>query len=210
MTTIQAIIMGLIQGLTEYLPVSSSGHLAIASALTGVDGESSMTFTIAVHVATVLSTIVVLGRQIGQIIVGTFSPLGPGTGLQRLNPSQQYLLNIVISMVPIGIVGVFFKDQVEAIFGSGLTIVGICLLVTALLLTFSYLARPRQRQSISPLHAFIIGISQALAVLPVSAVRAPPLPPASCSATTRQPWPSSHSSWSYPPYWVKHCSTPSK
>ena len=166
MTTIQAIIMGLIQGLTEYLPVSSSGHLAIASALTGVDGESSMTFTIAVHVATVLSTIVVLGRQIGQIIVGTFSPLGPGTGLQRLNPSQQYLLNIVISMVPIGIVGVFFKDQVEAIFGSGLTIVGICLLVTALLLTFSYLARPRQRQSISPLHAFIIGVSQALAVLP--------------------------------------------
>ena len=89
MTTIQAIIMGLIQGLTEYLPVSSSGHLAIASALTGVDGESSMTFTIAVHVATVLSTIVVLGRQIWQIIVGTFSPLGPGTGLQRLNPSQQ-------------------------------------------------------------------------------------------------------------------------
>ena len=150
MTTIQAIIMGLIQGLTEYLPVSSSGHLAIASALTGVDGESSMTFTIAVHVATVLSTIVVLGRQIWQIIAGTFSPLGPGTGLQRLNPSQQYLLNIVISMVPIGIVGVFFKDQVEAIFGSGLTIVGICLLVTALLLTFSYLARPRQRQSISP------------------------------------------------------------
>ena len=166
MTTIQAIIMGLIQGLTEYLPVSSSGHLAIASALTGVDGESSMTFTIAVHVATVLSTIVVLGRQIWQIIAGTFSPLGPGTGLQRLNPSQQYLLNIVISMVPIGIVGVFFKDKVEAIFGSGLTIVGICLLVTALLLTFSYLARPRQRQSISPLHAFIIGISQALAVLP--------------------------------------------
>ena len=166
MTTIQAIIMGLIQGLTEYLPVSSSGHLAIASALTGVDGESSMTFTIAVHVATVLSTIVVLGRQIWQIIVGTFSPLGTGTGLQRLNPSQQYLLNIVISMVPIGIVGVFFKDKVEAIFGSGLTIVGICLLVTALLLTFSYLARPRQRQSISPLHAFIIGISQALAVLP--------------------------------------------
>ena len=147
MTTIQAIIMGLIQGLTEYLPVSSSGHLA-------------MTFTIAVHVATVLSTIVVLGRQIGQIIVGTFSPLGPGTGLQRLNPSQQYLLNIVISMVPIGIVGVFFKDQVEAIFGSGLTIVGICLLVTALLLTFSYLARPRQRQSISPALAVLPGLSR--------------------------------------------------
>ena len=84
----------------------------------------------------------------------------------RLNPETRYALNIIISMIPVGIVGVFFKEDVERIFGSGLTIVGIMLLVTACLLTFSYFAKPRQRETISPLHAFIIGIGQALAVLP--------------------------------------------
>ncbi len=163
--------MGLLQGFTEYLPVSSSGHLAIASELFGVDGESNMVFTIAVHVATVLSTIVILGGEIWKILKGTFSrqstpSVNPCKGLNRLNGDQRYLLNIVVSMIPIGIVGVFFKKDVEKIFGSGLTVVGICLLVTAALLTFSYFARPRQKESISLLDAFIIGLSQAVAVLP--------------------------------------------
>lgn len=167
MNTIQALLMGLLQGFTEYLPVSSSGHLAIASALFGVDGESNLLFTITVHVATVLSTLVILGSEIVHIIKGSFGPLNPnGKGLNRLNPDQRYVLNIVVSMIPIGIVGVFFKDKVEEIFGSGLMVVGICLLLTAALLTFSYLARPRQRENISLRDAFIIGLSQALAVLP--------------------------------------------
>lgn len=167
MDSIQALLMGLLQGLTEYLPVSSSGHLAIVSELLGVDGESNLVFTITVHVATVLSTLVILGGEIVKIIKGTFSPLNvTGIGLNRLNDDQRYVLNIIISMIPIGIVGVFFKDKVEEIFGSGLTIVGICLLITAALLTFSYLARPRQKEKISLLDAFIIGVSQALAVLP--------------------------------------------
>lgn len=172
MNTLQALIMGLLQGLTEYLPVSSSGHLTIASELFGIDGESNMTFTIAVHVATVLSTLVILGSEIGKILKGMCSPLSPrslkgnGTFLNRLNPDQRYVLNILVSMIPIGIVGVFFKDQVEDIFGSGLLVVGICLLLTAALLTFSYLARPRQRENISLGHAFIIGLAQAVAVLP--------------------------------------------
>ena len=167
MNSIEALLMGLLQGLTEYLPVSSSGHLAIASSLFGVDGEQNMTFTIAVHVATVLSTIVVLGNEIGKILKGTFSPLNAdGKGLQRLNADQRYTLNIIVSMIPIGIVGVFFKDKVEAVFGSGLTVVGVCLVVTAALLTFSYYAKPRERKEISLLHAFIIGLSQAVAVLP--------------------------------------------
>lgn len=167
MNTIQALLMGLLQGLTEYLPVSSSGHLTIASALFDVNGEDNMIFTILVHVATVLSTIVVLGGEIWKILKGACAPLqAGGTGLQRLNDSQRYVLNIVVSMIPIGIVGVFFKDAVEEIFGSGLLIVGICLLVTAALLAFSYYARPRQRESISLRDAFIIGISQACAVLP--------------------------------------------
>lgn len=172
MNTFQALIMGLLQGLTEYLPVSSSGHLTIASELFGIDGESNMTFTIAVHVATVLSTLVILGSEIGKILKGMCNPLSPrslkgnGTFLNRLNPDQRYVLNILVSMIPIGIVGVFFKDQVEEIFGSGLLVVGICLLLTAALLTFSYLARPRQRENISLGHAFIIGLAQAVAVLP--------------------------------------------
>lgn len=167
MNTLEALLMGLLQGLTEYLPVSSSGHLTIASNLFGVDGESNMVFTIAVHVATVLSTLVVLGGEIVKILKGMCGPLNPlGTGFGRLNPDQRYVVNILLSMIPIGIVGVFFKDQVEAIFGSGLLVVGICLLVTAALLSFSYYARPRQRENISPLHAFIIGLAQALAVLP--------------------------------------------
>lgn len=172
MNTLQTLIMGLLQGLTEYLPVSSSGHLTIASELFGIDGESNMTFTIAVHVATVLSTLVILGSEIGKILKGMCNPLSPrslkgnGTFLNRLNPDQRYVLNILVSMIPIGIVGVFFKDQVEEIFGSGLFVVGICLLLTAALLTFSYLARPRQRENISLGHAFIIGLAQAVAVLP--------------------------------------------
>lgn len=172
MNTLQALIMGLLQGLTEYLPVSSSGHLTIASELFGIDGESNMTFTIAVHVATVLSTLVILGSEIGKILKGMCNPLSPrslkgnGTFLNRLNPDQRYVLNILVSMIPIGIVGVFFKDKVEEVFGSGLLVVGISLLLTAALLTFSYLARPRQRENISLSHAFIIGLAQAVAVLP--------------------------------------------
>lgn len=154
----EALILGLIQGLTEYLPVSSSGHLTIGSALFGIQGESNLTFTIVVHVATVLSTLVVLWKEIAWIFRGLFKC--------ELNAETRYVLNILVSMIPIGIVGVFFKDYVEEIFGSGLLIVGLMLLVTAALLTFSYYAKPRVKANISLLDAFIIGLSQACAVLP--------------------------------------------
>ena len=159
MNWIEALMLGLIQGLTEYLPVSSSGHLAIGQAFFGMaDGEDNLTFTVAVHVATVLSTIVVLWSEINWILRGLFK--------FELNAEAKYTLNIVVSMIPIGIVGVFFKDYVEEVFGSGLLIVGCCLLLTALLLTFSYYARPRQKETISMKDAFIIGLAQAAAVLP--------------------------------------------
>ena len=154
----EALILGIIQGLTEYLPVSSSGHLAIGANLFGLSGEENLTFTVAVHVATVLSTIVILWKEIVWLFTDLFK--------FKWNEGTKYIVNILISMIPVGIVGLFFKDKVEAIFGSGLLVVGICLLVTASLLAFSYFARPRQRETISPLHAFIIGIAQALAVLP--------------------------------------------
>lgn len=158
MDWLQALVLGLLQGLTEYLPVSSSGHLTIGSYLFGLNGEDNLAFTVVVHVATVLSTLVVLWKEIDWILKGLFK--------FKLNDETKYFINILISMIPVGIVGVFFKDQVEEVFGSGLLIVGCMLLVTAVLLVFSYYARPRQRENISPLHAFIIGLAQAVAVLP--------------------------------------------
>lgn len=154
----EALILGLLQGLTEYLPVSSSGHLAIGSALFGIQGEDNLTFTIAVHVATVFSTLVILWKEIGWIFRGLFK--------FEMNAETKYVINILVSMIPIGIVGVFFKDYVEEIFGSGLLIVGCMLLLTALLLAFSYYAKPRLKENISMKDAFIIGLAQACAVMP--------------------------------------------
>lgn len=158
MDWIQALLLGLIQGLTEYLPVSSSGHLTIGQELLGVSGGDNLTFDVAVHVATVLSTLVILWREIDWIFKGIFK--------FEMNEETKYVLNILVSMIPVGIVGVFFKDYVEKVFGSGLLIVGIMLLVTAALLTFSYFAKPRQKSHISLKDAFIIGVAQACAVLP--------------------------------------------
>ena len=154
----QALILGLIQGLTEYLPVSSSGHLTIGQEIMGISGGDNLMFDVAVHVATVCSTLVVLWSEIEWIVKGLFKC--------ELNDETRYALNILVSMIPVGIVGVFFKDEVEAIFGSGLLIVGIMLLVTASLLAFSYYAKPRQKEKISLKDAFIIGVAQACAVMP--------------------------------------------
>ena len=158
MDWLQALWLGIIQGLTEYLPVSSSGHLTIASHLFGIEGEENLAFPVAVHVATVLSTLVILWKEIVWIFRGLFR--------FENNDETRYVANIVVSMIPVGIVGVFFKDKVEAVFGSGLAIVGAMLLVTALLLTFSYYAKPRVKDTISLKDAFIIGLAQAVAVLP--------------------------------------------
>ncbi|MBR5093367.1 MAG: undecaprenyl-diphosphate phosphatase [Bacteroidales bacterium] len=154
----EALILGVIQGLTEYLPVSSSGHLAIGANLFGLSGEENLTFTVAVHVATVLSTCVILWKEIVWLFTDLFK--------FKWNEGTKYIVNILISMIPVAIVGFFFKDKVEEVFGSGLLVVGICLMITATLLAFSYWAKPRQREHISPWHAFVIGIAQALAVLP--------------------------------------------
>ena len=166
MSWIQALILGIIQGLTEYLPVSSSGHLAIGQALFGLeDGESNLAFTVLLHVATVLSTLVILWKEIVWIFKDLFSRQSWRT-YSGLNDGTKYTINILVSMIPVMIVGFFFKDKVEEVFGSGLLVVGICLLITASLLAFSYFAKPRQKENISPLHAFVIGIAQACAVMP--------------------------------------------
>lgn len=158
MNEFEAFILGLIQGLTEYLPVSSSGHLTIGQEVLGVSGSDNLSFDVAVHVATVLSTLVILWKEVVWIFKGLFK--------FRWNDETRYTVNILVSMIPVGIVGVFFKDYIEDIFGAGLFIVAYFLMVTALLLTFSYYAKPRQKEKISLRDAFIIGIAQAAAVMP--------------------------------------------
>lgn len=159
MTTIQAIILGVVQGLTEFLPVSSSGHLMLASELLGTDMSAAddLTFSLTLHAATVLSTIVVLWREVWRLLRGVFST--------KFNDEQAYLLKIVISMIPVGIVGFCFKDYLEMAFSSVL-VVGIMLLVTAMLLFFAYKAKPREKEDISYRDALIIGIAQAFATMP--------------------------------------------
>ncbi len=158
----EALLLGVIQGLTEFLPVSSSGHLEIGQALLGTAGEDNLTFAIAVHTATVLSTLVVLWREVAQLFKGTFTTL-------KWNEDKNYVVMILVSMIPVFIVGVFFKDQVESIFGSGLLLVGICLCITAILLYTSELLSKRragQGHEVGYKDAIIIGLAQAVAVLP--------------------------------------------
>lgn len=159
MSCLEALILGLVQGLTEYLPVSSSGHLQIGHALLGTAGEENLTFAIVVHAATVLSTLVVLWREVAQLFVGTFTTTA-------WNDEKKYVCKLLVSMIPVFVVGMFFKDEVEAFFGNGLLLVGICLLITATLLAFAYFAKPRQKAEISYIDAFVIGLAQAVAVLP--------------------------------------------
>ena len=162
MSWLQALILGIVQGLTEFLPVSSSGHLEIGHVLLGTSGEENLTFAIIVHAATVLSTLVVLWNQVAQLFRGTFTTL-------QWNAEKDYVAKILVSMIPVFIVGMFFKDQVESYFGNGLLLVGICLLVTAALLALSeWLQKKRQDagHEVGYKDAIIIGIAQACAVLP--------------------------------------------
>ena len=157
----EALILGVLQGLTEYLPVSSSGHLAIAQNLFGLtDPDANLSFTVTVHVATVLSTCVILWKEIVWLFRDLFK--------FKWNEGTKYTVNILVSMIPVAIVGFCFKDTVEAVFGGDalMITVGICLLVTASLLAFSYWAKPRQKEHISMWHAFVIGLAQAAAVMP--------------------------------------------
>lgn len=173
----EAIILGLVQGLTEFLPVSSSGHLVIGRDLLGIEDSGDLVFEVVVHAATVLSTIVVFRHQIMDLLRGLFR--------FRYNDETDYILKICLSMVPVLVVGLFFKDQVEGMFGS-VIYVGVALVMTAILLFFSDMAsnprrRPaagnassavagsganRYRNGISYWQAFAVGIGQAFAVLP--------------------------------------------
>lgn len=154
----QALILGLVQGLTEFLPVSSSGHLVIGKEILGVEVEDNVVFETVVHCATVLSTITILRKEIWALLKGLFD--------FKWNTETQYLAKICFSMIPIFIVGIFLKDYVEGLFGEGIILVGCMLLVTALLLSLTHLVRFKQKKEIGWGSAFVIGLAQALAVLP--------------------------------------------
>lgn len=160
----EALLMGIVQGLTEFLPVSSSGHLMIFKQLLGVDSSGFLDFTVLVHFATVLSTIVVFWKVIWDLIRGVLK--------FQYNDQTDYFLKICVSMIPVAIVGLLFKDVVESLFGDGLVTVACCLLVTAALLFFSDFYTRRKtivnnhRNGISYLQAFLVGLGQACAVAP--------------------------------------------
>jgi len=160
MDTLQAILLGIVQGITEFLPVSSSGHLQIAKELLGVELEENLSFDVTLHAATVLSTIVVFWHEIVRLMRGLFS--------RRFNEEQAYVLKLLLSMLPIGIVGFLFKEQLDALLGSPaiLAIVGAMLLLTAALLAFAYYAKPRPKEQISYRDALLIGVAQACAAMP--------------------------------------------
>ena len=193
MNWLQALLLGLVQGLTEFLPVSSSGHLMIVRELLSVDAEGFLDFTVTVHLATVLSTIIVFWKPICRLFAGLFK--------FKYNDETDYVFKLIVSMVPVAIVGFLFKDKVEALFGDSLTTVAVCLLITATLLLLSdffgkgrvgrgspfatiYPVRARSagrkggtpsdlsadvpeiRNGINFWQAFVVGIGQALAVAP--------------------------------------------
>ena len=157
MNEIQALLLGILQGLTEFLPISSSGHLEIGNAVLGVHSANNLIFAIVVHVATVLSTIVVFRKDLLNLFTGFF--------LFQWNDSTQYIFKLLYSALPVLIVGLFFKEQVEQFFSGNLVLVGGMLLVTSGLLTLAHFAK-KGSSEITWGKSFIIGIAQALAVLP--------------------------------------------
>ena len=160
MEIFEAIILGAVQGITEFLPVSSSGHLQLAKELLGVELDNNLTFDVMLHAATVLSTILVLWHEVWGLIKGLFT--------KGMNEEKRYILKLIISMIPIGIVGLLFMEQIDALLASSyiMVVVGAMLLLTSLLLSFAYYARPREKETISYRDAFIIGLSQAVASMP--------------------------------------------
>jgi len=159
MSWIEALVLGIIQGLTEFLPVSSSGHLEIAKFIFGDTSvpQESMLMTVVLHAATALSTIVVFRKDILEIIQGLFQ--------FKWNEQSIFSLKIVVSMIPAAFVGVFFQEEIESLFGGNLLLVGSMLIVTAVLLLLADRAKSTEK-NVGYWEAAIIGVSQAIAIIP--------------------------------------------
>jgi undecaprenyl-diphosphatase len=157
MTIWEALVLGIIQGLTEFLPVSSSGHLEIGNVLLGVQTSENLLFAIVVHAATALSTIIVFRKDITVILVDLLE--------FKWNESAQFVAKLLLSMIPVGVVGVLFESEIETFFSGNMLLVGSMLLVTATLLFITYYAKETTGE-VSYFKALIIGIAQAFAILP--------------------------------------------
>lgn len=157
MDIIEAIILGIIQGLTEFLPISSSGHIEIGKTLLNVEAKDNLLFSIVVHGATALSTIIVFRKDLWQIIKDLFE--------FKWNESTEYTFKIGLSIIPVMLVGLLFEEQIESFFGGRIVLVGSMLLITGMLLSFTYYAK-REGGEVSFGKAFIIGLAQAFAILP--------------------------------------------
>ncbi len=157
MTILEAIILGIIQGLSEFLPISSSGHLEIGKALLGIEANEDVTFTVVVHGATVLSTIVVFWKDIMGLFQGLFAT--------KWNESKDYIAKIALSAIPVVIIGLFFREEVEGLFTNNVLLVGCMLLITGSLLAFTYYT-PKTGGPMTYKKSLIVGIAQALAVMP--------------------------------------------
>jgi len=158
MDWLQALLLGLVQGLTEFLPVSSSGHLELGKVLLNIENADDVTFTVVVHGATVLSTLVVFWREILNLLKGSLK--------FRMNEETHYVLKLILSMIPVLLVGMFLKDWVEGFFTGNLVFVGCMLLVTAALLGLAHFIKPKISKPVTYKSAFIIGLAQAVATLP--------------------------------------------
>lgn len=157
MNWIEALILGIVQGLTEFLPVSSSGHLEIGKVILGINAEKSLIFTVVVHGATVLSTIVIFRKDLWNLFKGLFA--------FKWNDETKYIVKIMISMIPIAIIGLFFTDEVAFLYVGNLALVGSMLLVTALMLALSYYVKQSEK-NISSSNSLVIGIAQVFAIIP--------------------------------------------
>jgi undecaprenyl-diphosphatase len=157
MNIFEAIVLGLIQGLTEFLPVSSSGHLEIGKSLFELDKGKNFYFTVAVHGATVLSTLVVFRKELLELARGVLK--------FTMNEETRYVLKLLLSMIPVAVVGFLFREEVEGLYNGNMLFIGLMLLVTSLLLAAGHFARKKER-SIGYWNAFIIGLAQAFAVIP--------------------------------------------
>jgi undecaprenyl-diphosphatase len=159
MDWLEALILGIVQGLTEFLPVSSSGHLELGKAILNVEAQEDITFTVVVHGATVLSTLVVFFKEVWDILKGSMK--------FKWNEETQYLVKIIVSMIPVLIVGIFLEEYVESFFGGRIQFVGLMLICTSILLSLTWFLRRRLTEGkIGYKSAFVMGIAQAFAVLP--------------------------------------------
>jgi len=155
----QALLLGILQGIAEFLPISSDGHLELGKALLKVEGADNLLFTVIVHGATVLSTLIIFWREIMRLIKGTFE--------FRLNEETHFVLKLIVSMIPVALVGLLLKDWVEGFFNGDIAFVGAMLLLTAaFLFAGHFLGKKKEGKPVSYVTAFIIGIAQAIAVMP--------------------------------------------